>query len=93
MREEIKLEDAPIQQSLNELRNSLESMETTLSKHASGDSSMEVVDKLQQMKQQLEKINASYQTVLRENTETANLVMEKLKETDQSVATSFQVLK
>jgi uncharacterized protein YukE len=93
MSEEIKLEDAPIQQSLNELKNNIEGMETAFSKHVSGDSSMEVVDKLRQMKQQLEDINLTYQTALRENTESANLVMERLKETDHTVASSFQQLK
>ena len=93
MSEEIKLEDAPVQQSLHELKNTIESMETAFSKNISGDSKLEVVDKLQQMKQQLEDINMSYQTVLRENTESANLVMERLKEADHTVATSFQLLK
>jgi len=93
MSEEIKLEFAPVQQSLNELKNTIEAMEHAFSKNVSGDSSMEVVDKLQQMKQQLEDINLTYQTVLRENTESANLVMERLKETDHTVANSFQLLK
>ncbi|QKY70325.1 DUF5344 family protein [Lentibacillus sp. CBA3610] len=93
MSEEIKLNDSTVQQSLSELKNAVEAMENAFSKHASGDSSMEVTDKLQQMKQQLENINSSYQTVLRENTESANLVVERLKETDETVASSFQVLK
>lgn len=93
MSEEIKLEDAPLQQSLNELKNKIETMETAFSKNNSGDSSIDVAVKLQQMKQQLELINMTYQTALRENTESANLVKEKLKETDQTAASSFQLLK
>jgi len=93
MRNEIKLNDSPVQQSLNELKNAVEAMENAFSKHVSGDSSMEVTAKLQQMKQQLEKINVSYQTLLRENTESANRVIERLKETDETVASSFQALK
>lgn len=93
MRNEIKLNDSPVQQSLNELKNTVEAMENAFSKHVSGDSSMEVTAKFQQMKQQLEKINVSYQTLLRENTESANRVIERLKETDETVASSFQALK
>ncbi|GGJ94736.1 hypothetical protein GCM10007063_16590 [Lentibacillus kapialis] len=93
MSDEIKLKDSPVQQSLNELKNTVEAMETAFSKHTLGDNSMDVADKLQQMKQQLENINVSYQAVLRENTESANHVIESLKETDETVASSFQVLK
>ncbi|WP_164214735.1 DUF5344 family protein [Virgibacillus sp. YIM 98842] len=93
MDEEIKLEDAPVQQSLNELKSTIEAMEHVYSKNVSGDSNMEVVEKLRQMKQQMDVINRTYQTVLRENTESANLVLEKLKETDRTAAYSFQLLK
>lgn len=93
MSEEIKLNDSPVRQSLTELKNAAESMENSFSQHVQGDCSMEVADKLQQMKRQLEDINSSYQTLLRENTESVNQVLEKLKETDETVASSFQLLK
>ncbi|GAF63516.1 hypothetical protein BTS2_0407 [Bacillus sp. TS-2] len=90
---EMKLDIELVHASLNELKSTIESLENSFSKHTTGSSSLEVVDKLKQMKKQLESISMSYQTVLREHTESANLVVERLQETDRTIASSYPLLK
>lgn len=93
MSKEIKLVDAPVGKALAELKSSIQAFEASFSKGGKGNNSLDVVNKLHEIKQTFEEISTNYQALLLNNSEATKQATENLKETETSVATSIQLLK
>lgn len=93
MSEEIKLVDAPVEKALAELKSSIQAFETSFSKGEKGDNSLEMVEKVNEIKQTFEEIAKSYQELLLNNSEATKQATAQLKETEASMASAFHLLK
>jgi len=93
MSTEIKLVDAPIEAALAELKSSIQSMDTTFAKNIEDENTLDIVNKMNEMKATFEEIVTMYQALLVNNVDGTKDSIEAFKETEASLANSIQLLK
>ncbi|WP_106496433.1 YwqI/YxiC family protein [Lentibacillus sp. Marseille-P4043] len=93
MSEEIKIVPYSIKAALADLNATAQSLETTFSKDVSGENILEMVDKMNGIKQAYEEILTSYQTLLTTNVEETRQAIESFVENERTIASAIQFIK
>ncbi|MGY0691929.1 YwqI/YxiC family protein [Virgibacillus sp. FSP13] len=93
MSEEIKVVPYSIEAALADLNVAAQSLETTFSKEINGENILEMVDKVNGIKQAYEEILTSYQTLLTTNVEETRQAIESFIENEKTIASAIQFIK
>lgn len=93
MSTEIKVIEADVENVLNDLKNSIHSMETSFSTTIQGKCKLEMVDKCNQLNDAFTNVLEMYQTLLLNSEEKTRKSVDVLKETEENIATEIQSLK
>lgn len=93
MGEEIKVVQDPIEAALANMQSSIQSMETAFSTDITGENKLEMVDKLNEIRQDCEAILTAYQTLITSNVEATRQSVESFVENEEAIASAIQPLK
>lgn len=88
----IKLDVSRVNESINELRSSIESLETTFSETIEGDNKLEMVELYNEFKQQYDNLLAQYQALFIKNVQSTQKSADELVKADQTVASDIRLL-
>ncbi|RKQ34722.1 YwqI/YxiC family protein [Oceanobacillus halophilus] len=90
---EIKVVQSAVEKALSELRASTTALETSFAKEIQGQNQLDMVDKLNEIRQNYETILATYQALLLQNIESTSKSVETLKQTDERITSSIRQLR
>ncbi|MBT2217466.1 DUF5344 family protein [Virgibacillus dakarensis] len=93
MGEEIKVVPFSIKSALAELQAAGESLETAFAKEINGENVLEMVDKINEMKQTYEAILTSYKTLLKNNADETGVAIDSFVENEKVIADAIQFIK
>ncbi len=82
---EIKIQYEEAEAALSKLRQSVDSWDTSFPKEIGGENNLEVINKLNELNAQCQKMLETYQELLMDNQETSKQSVEDMEETDQTL--------
>ncbi|WP_156185303.1 YwqI/YxiC family protein [Rossellomorea marisflavi] len=82
---EIKIQYEEAEAALSKLRQSVDSWDTSFPKEIGGENNLEVINKLNELNAQCQKMLETYQELLLDNQETSKKSVEDMEDTDQSL--------
>ncbi|GAA0423487.1 MAG: YwqI/YxiC family protein [Bacillota bacterium] len=93
MSEEIKLNYAPIEKALANLRTNIQSLENRIPSDAQSDISLDMVNKVNEINLLLEDVLSSYQALLLTHEQETLEAVNQLLETEERIASNIQIVK
>ncbi|MEW9677685.1 YwqI/YxiC family protein [Lentibacillus sp. L22] len=90
MSQEIKVAPFSIESALAELQAAGESLETTFAKEINGANILDMVEKINEMKQTYEEILTSYKMLLKNNADETGVAIDSFVENEKVIADAIQ---
>ncbi|MCC5803742.1 YwqI/YxiC family protein [Rossellomorea vietnamensis] len=89
MHTEIKIQYNETERVLSKLRQTIDAWNTTYLKQIGGANELEVINKLNELNEQCQKMLKSYQQLLMENQAATQLSVEGMEETDRTLSSTM----
>jgi Family of unknown function (DUF5344) len=89
MHTEIKIQYNETERALSQLRQTIDAWNTTYPRQIGGANELEVINKLNELNQQCQKMLESYQQLLMENQAATQLSVEGMEETDRTLSSTM----
>ncbi|OXS64571.1 hypothetical protein B0G93_101479 [Bacillus sp. V-88] len=89
MHTEIKIQYNETERALSKLRQTIDAWNTTYPRQIGGANELEVINKLNELNQQCQKMLESYQQLLMENQAATQLSVEGMEETDRTLSSTM----
>ncbi|WGG46455.1 YwqI/YxiC family protein [Rossellomorea sp. DA94] len=89
MHTEIKIQYNETERALSKLRQTIDSWNTTYPKQIGGANELEVINKLNELNEQCQKMLECYQQLLMENQAATQLSLEGMEETDRTLSSAM----
>ncbi|UXH46447.1 YwqI/YxiC family protein [Rossellomorea vietnamensis] len=89
MHTEIQIQYSETERALSKLRQTIDAWNTTYPKQIGGANELEVINKLNELNEQCQKMLESYQELLMENQAATQLSVEGMEETDRTLSSTM----
>ncbi|MEI2664044.1 YwqI/YxiC family protein [Rossellomorea sp. LJF3] len=89
MHTEIKIQYNETERALSKLRQTIDAWNTTYPRQIGGANELEVINKLNELNEQCQKMLESYQQLLMENQAATQLSVEGMEETDRTLSSAM----
>jgi hypothetical protein len=89
MHTEIKIQYKETERALSKLRQTIDAWNTTYPRQIGGANELEVINKLNELNEQCQKMLESYQQLLMENQSATQLSVDGMEETDRTLSSAM----
>lgn len=89
MHTEIKIQYSETERALSKLRQTIDAWNTTYPRQIGGANELEVINKLNELNEECQKMLESYQQLLMENQAATHLSVEGMEETDRTLSSTM----
>ena len=93
MSNEIRVNSAPIQERIADLRSSIQALDTVFSKEIEGDNQLDMVNAMNEIKQDYENLLVQFEALFLSNVDSTIDAINTMKETDQQIAQGITLAK
>jgi len=93
MSNEIRVNSAPIQERIADLRSSIQALDTVFSKEIEGDNQLDMVNAMNEIKQDYENLLVQFEALFVSNVDSTIDAINTMKETDQQIAQGITLAK
>ncbi|HLS66107.1 MAG TPA: YwqI/YxiC family protein [Pseudogracilibacillus sp.] len=90
MGNEIRVQSEVVYDALAELRSSIQALDTSFSKTIDGNNNLDIVDKINHIKERYDELLTKYEALLLQNVTATEEAMETYKEADEAIEASIR---
>lgn len=90
---EIKVQRAPVEKGIAELRASIQALETSFAKEIQGQNKLDVVNTFNEIKSEYDQLLSQFETLFINNVQSTEDAVASLQETEQRVAADIRIMK
>ncbi|WHX26448.1 YwqI/YxiC family protein [Virgibacillus halodenitrificans] len=91
MSTEIKLQHAPVEKGIAEMRSSIEAMDSSLSSEIDGDNKLDMVDAFNEIKLEYDELLSQFEALFLHNVQATEEAVANIRETEQKIASDMKV--
>ncbi|MYL57878.1 hypothetical protein GLW20_10195 [Virgibacillus halodenitrificans] len=91
MSTEIKLQHAPVEKGIAEMRSSIEAMDSSLSSEVDGDNKLDMVDAFNEIKLEYDELLSQFEALFLRDVQATEEAVANIRETEQKVASDMKV--